>query len=83
MTNDELNKLIERFEDEDDVISIEESHRMSCGLIEREKQLIEIMQHLRYAMMDMQLARKPLSSEYYLRVVIEVNAKLKEMGLEI
>lgn len=34
MTNDELNKLIERFEDEDDGISIEESHQMSFGLIE-------------------------------------------------
>lgn len=43
MTNDELNKLIERFEDEDDVISIEESHRMSCGLIELLGQLLEII----------------------------------------
>lgn len=35
MTNDELDKLIERFEDKDDAISASEMHQMACGLIDR------------------------------------------------
>lgn len=39
MTNDELNKLIERFQDEEYAISISELHQMACGLIERQVEL--------------------------------------------
>lgn len=43
MTNDELSKMIELFQDEDEGISTQESLKLINGLIDREKQLKEII----------------------------------------
>lgn len=70
MTNEEINKLIERFEDEEDAISISESHSLLCGLIDREKRLKialneanDLLEHLRDQVTKLKKERDELNEK--------------------